>query len=97
MKLLDYNEQQVVRELSLFACNDHKLSEQYFMSIGGIANEARSKSREHWHVVYRAVFNTIPLILLRYHVVFGGIGCRLSLLARLVLAVDLTRMLYDEE
>ena len=88
--LLTYNMQQVIRELSLFSCSDEELDNRFFNSISTGMQAAHKSGTLDKKEAFRQFYNTIPNIMLRYYVVFGGIGCRLTALGKLALARNLT-------
>ena len=86
--VLNFGMTQTIRELGLYSSNDKELYENIFADIfSDLCDEKSFDVKES----FRKVYNTIPAILLRYSEDFGGIGCRLPVLARLVLTQCLVK------
>ena len=76
----------LVRELALFALNDETLYQKLYKTLYEEFMEAHRHHRFAWCDAFRAYYNSVIQIIMRYHEEFGWIGCRMNLQERCALA-----------
>ena len=80
----------LVRELALFALSDEELYQKLYKTLYEEFMEAHRHHHFAWCDAFRAYYNSVIQIIMRYHEEFGEIGCRMNLQERCALAWKLT-------